>query len=149
MIEFRRATATTQDEALVLRLDAICFPVDAPPVFAGAEWYIGWDDGKSAAYCAWKTVEHDGNAVGFHYRGGVLPAWRGHGLQRQMFRLRETDMRRRGLTKAVTYTDADGAASMRNLIAEGYRPYAPTPATTLSGVGRLGRVGFVHWEKAL
>ena len=49
----------------------------------------------------------------------------------------------------VTYTDADGAASMRSLIAEGYRPYAPTPATTLSGPGRLGRVGFVHWRKDL
>jgi len=45
--------------------------------------------------------------------------------------------------------DADGAASMRNLIAEGYRPYVPTPTTTLSGIGRLGRVGFVHWEKSL
>jgi hypothetical protein len=58
-------------------------------------------------------------------------------------------MREQGLTKAVSYTDADGAASMRNLIAEGYRPYVPTPTTTLSGLGRLGRVGFVHWEKRL
>jgi hypothetical protein len=66
-----------------------------------------------------------------------------------MFRLREAEMREQGIARAVTYTDADGAASMRNLIAEGYRPYAPTPATTLSGLGRLGRVGFVHWEKRL
>ena len=66
-----------------------------------------------------------------------------------MLRLREDRMRARGLTAAVTYTDADAAASMRNLIAEGYRPYAPTPTTTLSGLGRLGRVGFVHWRKKL
>jgi len=149
VIEFRRTAETTLDEALILRLDAICFPIDAPPVFAGAEWFIGWDDGKSAAYCAWKTVDHDGVAVGFHYRGGVLPAWRGQGLQRRMFRLREDEMRKCRLSKAVTYTDADGAASMCNLIAEGYRPYVPTPTTTLSGLGRLGRVGFVHWEKKL
>lgn len=147
MVEFRRAAA--QDEPLVLRMDAVCFPLDAPPIFAGAHWFIGRAGETLAAHCAWKTVEHDGIAVGFHYRGGVMPDFRGHNLQRRMFRLREDEMRRQGLTKAVTYTDADGAASMRNLIAEGYRPYAPTPATTLSGLGRLGRVGFVHWEKQL
>ena len=96
-----------------------------------------------------KIAQHDGIAVGFHYRGGVLPDWRGKGLQRRMFRLREDEMRKCRLSKAVTYTDADGAASMCNLIAEGYRPYVPTPTTTLSGLGRLGRVGFVHWEKKL
>ena len=147
MIEFRPVAAA--DEALILRLDKICFPIDAPPVFAGAHWFIGWDGDEPAAYCAWKTVEHNGVPVGFHYRGGVLPNWRGHGLQRRMLRLREEEMRLLDLAKAVTYTDADGAASMRNLIAEGYRPYAPTPTTTLSGLGRLGRVGFVHWEKVL
>ena len=147
MIEFRRATSR-EDEAAIARLDAICFPIDTPAVFAGAHWSIGWDDAKTACYCAWKTVVHD-VPVGFHYRGGVLPEWRGHGLQRQMLRLREAEIRDAGLRRAVTYTDADGAASMRNLIAEGYRPYAPTPTTTLSGLGRLGRVGFVHWEKKL
>jgi len=148
MIELRGA-ALGEDEALIAEMDRICFPLDTPAVFAGAQWLIGWDGDKPAAYCAWKTVEHDGVPVGFHYRGGVLPDYRGQGLQRRMLHLREDEMRRHGLAKAVTYTDADGAASMRNLIAEGYRPYAPTPNTTLSGLGRLGRVGFVHWEKKL
>jgi ribosomal protein S18 acetylase RimI-like enzyme len=148
MIEFRRATSR-EDQALIAEMDRVCFPIDTPAVFAGAEWLIGRDRDKPACYCAWKTVDHDGIPAGFHYRGGVLPDYRGRGLQRQMFQLREQAMRRQGLAKAVTYTDADGAASMRNLIAEGYRPYAPTPGTTLSGLGRLGRVGFVHWEKPL
>jgi ribosomal protein S18 acetylase RimI-like enzyme len=147
VIEFRRATA--EHEVLIAAMDRACFPLDAPAVFAGAHWLIGWDGDKPAAYCAWKTVEHDGVPVGFHYRGGVLADYRGQGLQRRMLRLREDEMRQHGLAKAVTYTDADGAASMRNLIAEGYRPYVPTPTTTLSGLGRLGRVGFVHWEKKL
>jgi ribosomal protein S18 acetylase RimI-like enzyme len=130
-------------------MDRVCFPLDRPAVVSGAHWSFGWDGDKPAAYCAWKTVEHDGAPVGFHYRGGVLADYRGHGLQRRMLRLREDEMRQHGLAKAVTYTDADGAASMRNLIAEGYRPYVPTPGTTLSGLGRLGRVGFVHWEKRI
>jgi ribosomal protein S18 acetylase RimI-like enzyme len=147
MTAFRRAVSR-EDAALIAQMDVVCFPIDTPAEFAGAHWLIGWDGEKPAAYCAWKIVEHD-EPVGFHYRGGVMPGWRGHGLQRQMLRMREAEMRERGLSKAVTYTDADGAASMRNLIAEGYRPYAPTPTTTLSGLGRLGRVGFVHWEKRL
>jgi ribosomal protein S18 acetylase RimI-like enzyme len=148
MIDFRRA-ASHRDEEQISRMDAICFPLDTPAVISGARWLIGWDGDRAAAYCAWKIVDHDGIAVGFHYRGGVLPDHRGRGLQRQMVRLREAEMREQGLKTAVTYTDADGAASMRNLIAEGYRPYVPTPTTTLSGLGRLGRVGFVHWEKRL
>ncbi|MCW5735613.1 MAG: GNAT family N-acetyltransferase [Enhydrobacter sp.] len=130
-------------------MDRICFPLDEPPSIEGVEWTIGWDGKTPAAYCAWKTVQQEDLQAGFHYRGGVLPEYRGHGLQRRMLRLREAEMRERGLTAAVTYTDADGAASMRNLIAEGYRPYAPTPTTTLSGLGRFGRVGFVHWRKTL
>src|SRR5215467_2914720 len=147
-IEFRLATSPEEGRQF-LEMDAVCFPLDAPPVIAGAEWFIGWDGAKPAAYCAWKAVEHDGVAVGFHYRAGVLADYRGRALQRQMLRLREARMRPQGLKAAVTYTDADAAASMRNLIAEGFRPYAPTPTTTLSGLGRLGRVGFVHWRKLL
>lgn len=148
VVDFRPAFAAQEGER-ILRLDGICFPLDAPPVIDGAQWIVGWHGGVPIAYCAWKTVEHDGVPVGFHYRGGVLPDHRGHGLQRRMLRLREAAMRAQGLAAAVTYTDADGAASMCNLIAEGYRPYAPGPATTLSGLGRLGRVGFVHWRKEL
>jgi GNAT superfamily N-acetyltransferase len=147
-VDFRPA-ALPEDERHILGMDRICFPVDEPPTIDGAEWVIGWDGATPAAYCAWKTVRHDDVAVGFHYRGGVTPAYRGHGLQRRMLRLREARMLKQGLGAAVTYTDADGAASMRSLIAEGYRPYVPTPTTTLSGLGRLGRVGFVHWRKTL
>jgi GNAT superfamily N-acetyltransferase len=147
VIAFRRAVSR-EDAALIAQMDVVCFPIDTPAEFAGANWFIGCRGDKPAAYCAWKIVEHD-EPAGFHYRGGVMPDWRGHGLQREMFRLREAEMREQGIARAVTYTDADAAASMRNLIAEGYRPYAPTATTTLSGLGRLGRVGFVHWEKKL
>lgn len=148
MIVFR-PKASAEDDAQITRMDLICFPLDTRPVIDGARWLIGWDDNKPAAYCAWKPVDHDDVAVGFHYRAGVLPEYRGHGVQREMIRLREAQMRSQGIRVAVTYTDADAAPSMRSLIAEGYRPYVPTPTTTLSGLGRLGRVGFVHWRKSL
>src|SRR5437899_9338841 len=99
MIEFR-PIATPDDEAEILHLDALCFPVDAPPVIAGAHWLIGRDGAAPAAYCAWKPVDHDGVTVGFHYRAGVLTEYRGHGLQREMIRLREGLMRKSGIARA-------------------------------------------------
>ena len=62
MVGFKRAIA--KDEALILRMDAVCFPLDAPPVFAGAHWWIGWDGETPAAHCAWKIAEHDAQQNG-------------------------------------------------------------------------------------
>jgi ribosomal protein S18 acetylase RimI-like enzyme len=88
--------------------------------------------------------------VGYHYRGGVMPEFRGSGLQKRMIDFREHQMRQAGLKKAVTYTDADNAPSMRSLLRRGYLPYTPTEETCLSGgLARLGRAGFVHWQKTL
>ena len=71
MISFRRAVSR-EDAALIAQMDVICFPIDTPAEFAGANWFIGWAGDRPAAYCAWKVVEHDA-PVGFHYRGGVMP----------------------------------------------------------------------------
>jgi GNAT superfamily N-acetyltransferase len=136
------------DQATIAALDALCFPIDTAAEFSGASWYIGWDLETPAAFCGWRMVVHS-TPVGFHYRAGVLPAYRGHGLQKQMIRLREARMREASLKRAVTYTDADCAPSINNLIAEGYRAYCPDEKTVLSGIGRLGRCGFVHWAKNL
>lgn len=53
----------------------------------------------------------------------VLPAARGHGVQRRLIRARLAWLRKRGCTVALTYTAAWNAASMDNLIACGFRPY--------------------------
>lgn len=133
-------------KALVSRLDIQCFPIDDPPEWHTARWFVGRDDGVVACYCAWRQ-DH---GAGFLYRAGVAPSHRGRKLQRWMIRLREEAMRRADLKKVISYTDADNAASMRSLIAEGYLPYDPADGARLSGPPeRMGRVGFVHWEKAL
>lgn len=127
-------------------LDADCFPHDVPPEWDSAHWMVAMDKGRPAAYCAWRQESR----AGFLYRAGVAKAYRGQGVQRQMIALREGAMKAAKLPLAVTYTDADNAASMRNLIAEGYLPYDPDTGLRLSGPAkRLGRCGFVHWEKKL
>lgn len=142
---FRPLTAIAARDLLGV-LDAACFPHDVPPEWGSADWFVGRDEhDRIAAYCAWR--EEDG--AGFHYRSGVSPHMRGMGLQRAMIKAREVLMTTRGLRLAITYTDADNAASMRNLIGEGYLPYDPSNGRRLSGRTRLGRCGFVHWEKKL
>jgi ribosomal protein S18 acetylase RimI-like enzyme len=138
--------------AEIYYMDANCFPNDTPPSIEGAYWWVHKSFlSRGVAYCAWKQV--DGllfSNYGFHYRAGVMPSARGKGLQVEMLALREHDMREKGMEYAVTYTDADGHYSMNNLIKAGYKTYNPQETgPLLSGEGRMGRVGFVHWEKKL
>lgn len=139
------------DYELLNFMDRQLFPNDEPPEYAGANWFVMRNPYDAlVGFCAWKVVEHNGAKVGFHYRAGVMPTFRGAGLQKRMIDFRETQMRLAGLSKAVTYTDADNAQSMRSLLKCGYLPYTPTEETCLSGgLARLGRAGFVHWQKIL
>lgn len=136
-------------------MDGEVFPDDKPVTFHGSRWFIGWDGETPACYAAWRphypTADlnplHLPQAHGFLYRSGVLPSHRGQKLQAKLIELREVDMRLAGVKVAATYTNPDSAASMRSLIACGYRPYEATKETNLAGEGRAG--GFVHWRKDL
>jgi GNAT superfamily N-acetyltransferase len=132
-------------------LDAEIFPNDKPFVFEPAHWYIGWHDSEAVAYCGWKSYQfgkaYDSYTVGFNYRAGVLPKYRGQGLQKQMFKIREDDMKIHGLSIATSYTEVYSAASMCSLINMGYRPYEATDETALTGLDRYHK--FVHWKKNL
>lgn len=137
----------TLNRDLIMALDAECMPGEEPPEFDGAQWFIANQD---SAYCAWRPVKWSRiGLAGFLYRSGVRQSWRGVGMQSDMIRLRERCMVAAGLKVSVTYTDADNSPSMRSLMGCGYKPYAPEADTCLSGVGRLGRCGFVHWKRDL
>ena len=149
MITFELST----DYDLLNWMDTATFLLDERPHFeSDTMWWIGRQGDMLACFCAWKPTffKHMNETVGFHYRAGVLEGFRGCGLQKQMVRLREDSMRNADINLAVTYTDADNAASMRSLIGCGYRPYQATEHSCLSGgLARMGRVGFVHWDKIL
>ncbi len=141
----------TEDYDLLKFMDRQLFPVDELPDFPRAQWYIARSkEDALVGFCGWHGVDHIDEKVGFHYRAGVMPEFQGAGVQKQMIKVREYTMRRNGLMRAVTYTDADNAASMRSLMSCGYLPYTPSAVTCLSGgLKRIGRVGFVHWGKSL
>jgi hypothetical protein len=136
------------DEIRWLRwLDAEIFPNDNPAVVGTANWFLGWHNKQAVAFCGWKPHLLDIDLVGFHYRSGVLTDYRGHGLQKTMVELRETEMRRSNLKVAVTYTEVYSAASMTSLINCGYRPYTANEKTALCDLHKYQRM--VHWRKNL
>ena len=124
-------------------LDAECFPKDVPAELGDGDWYLGWNGDDAVAFCGWEPV----GPWGFLARAGVLWEARGQKLQRRMIEMREDAMRRRGLATAVTYTETYSAASMRNLIACGYRPFEADTETTMAPADRWRHM--VHWRKEI
>ena len=139
--------ATIIDYPTIHHLNALIFPDDAPPHVHTAQWELGHEAGEAVAFCGWKPLHIDEEVVGFHYRAGVLRKNRGQGLQGMMLVLREHAMREAGLKAAVTYTEPNGAPSMRSLISNGYRPYIATEGNKLAPADRWRRM--VHWRKDL
>lgn len=137
-------------------MDGEVFPDDKPVTFAlGTEWFFGSENGEPFCYAAWRphyrmhtlAELHWNKPDGFLYRAGVLVSGRGRGCQKELIKLREEDMKSKGITRSITYTDPISSASMKSLIACGYKPYTPILETNLAGLGRGDK--FVHWEKAL
>lgn len=63
--------------------------------------------------------------TGYMNVAGVLPKWRGHGLQKRLIMKRVQFARSLGWHTVNTDTINHNAASMRSLIACGFRPFVP------------------------
>lgn len=122
----------------IKRLDRVCFPGDAPYPVDGARWWIArLGNGDAVGYCGAKWWAPD-NSV-YLCRAGVLPSFRGSGLQRRMIDIRVTWARREGAECVFTYTLSNNAASCNSLIRAGFRVYEP--ATNWAGVNRV-----IYWR---
>lgn len=130
----RRVDADDEDTyAEIIALDA------APEFFGGCYWTRprestlllceahtrhGWE---LAGYASYRRASPDPGDASTVYldRAAVLPAYRGRGLQRRLIRRRCVAAREEGATHAITYTMHGLAVSANNLIACGFRKYAP------------------------
>jgi len=111
--------------AAFARLDRVCGFEACEPVSRGALWWAALDGRDVVAYAAAVIVPRD---VVYLARCGVLPAYRGAGVQRRMIAVRKRVARREAALDAVTYTLRDNLASANNLIAAGFRLYTPAYA---------------------
>ncbi len=87
-------------------------------------WWIARAGREVAAYAAVYAAGKTPNA-GYLARCGVLPRFRGHGLQKRLIRLRIRHARAQGWDALVTDTFNDNYASANSLIACGFRLYKP------------------------
>lgn len=94
------------------------------PKRASGIWWITTADGEPAAFAHLKpSVQWQD--VGYMSVAGVLPAFRGHGLQRRLIRARVDEAVRLGWHTLVTEVIDENVYSIRNLLKEGFLPYAP------------------------
>lgn len=135
----RLRRATEADREAIIEADRLCFPADSPPEPDEGAWWIGQCDGQLAAYCA---ARPSSTAPGTVYlcRAGVMPDWRGRGLQRRLVHVRERWARAQGYTRVVTDTYRN-PASANTLIHCGYRMWEPEYP--------WGRAGACYWVKSL
>lgn len=121
MLTLRRASE--DDLPDIAAADRECLPYDEPAELDGVAWWVIEVAGSLIAYAgARRSVTAPGTA--YLCRAGVLPDWRGHGLQRRLIRARERWARAAGLTRAVTDT-LHNPASANSLIRCGYRMWEP------------------------
>jgi GNAT superfamily N-acetyltransferase len=103
-------------------------------VFSGGEnrdawadhWWIARVDGEAAGFGCLALVKYDdGTFEGYHAISGVLPKFRGKGLQRKLLQRRERAARKLGCLGCISYTARWNWPSANNLIREGYTLYKP------------------------
>lgn len=118
-----RAVDLEDDKDLLDELDRECFPDDAVCDKDGY-WWIAYDGQRPIAF-AGMNPSVQWTHCGYLCRAGVVPAYRGRGLQRRLIQVRERKARKLGWEWVVTYTVPDNYASANNLIRCGYTLYAP------------------------
>lgn len=91
------------------------------------QWWIAYDRGVPVGYAALSRSKQVANR-GYLSSAGVLPGYRGLGIQKKLIRVRQQYARRIGMTCLVTDTVVSNPASANSLIACGFRAfYPPTP----------------------
>jgi GNAT superfamily N-acetyltransferase len=124
MVTFRKAELTRENAQILRTLQAICLPYDDPYTSRTAAYWIGWEKGKAVAFCAVAPSLRWSDTV-YLARAGVLPQYRGQGLQKRMIRVRERWARANGFAWVITDT-TENPASSNSLIAAGYKLFEPT-----------------------
>ena len=137
----RRVDNHDQDvNELLTDLHRLTFADTAPMAdFAHGYWWIASEDGKEAGFIGYVPSTHYAKTAYF-YRVGVLPKYRGMGLQRRMMLVMERHARLMQYRAIVTDT-MENIPSANNIIACGYKLFAPAEP--------WGHAGALYWRKQL
>jgi GNAT superfamily N-acetyltransferase len=114
---------TPEIKLILNQIDKRLFDDSPLAMKEGSYWWL--------AYCGKEVVGFAGLTYypqlssAFLSRVGVLPEYRGLGLQRRFIKARERQSVKDGYFRIVSYTSYDNVASANNLIKCGYRLYIP------------------------
>lgn len=110
----------------LLDLQTNCLPGDEPEMpRKGGWWWLAVDEsGKAIGFAGMRPSER-WQQTAYLCRAGVLPEYRGQGIQKRLIRVRLAKARVLGNTHAITDCTTENPASARNLIAAGFKPYWP------------------------
>lgn len=89
-------------------------------------WWLALVDGEPAGFGCLRIMGSTSDwPIGYHALSGVLPAFRGQGIQRRLLKAREAHARKEGCKQCCTYTAWRNWPSANSLIREGYTLYTP------------------------
>jgi GNAT superfamily N-acetyltransferase len=132
------------DDEVIETLDELhdaCFEGNAPRVqYDTGHWWLAYYGRQPVAFSG-IIPSTLGVGIGYFNRVGVLPQYRGRGLQRRLMRCLEACARRNGWVAVITDT-TDNVPSANNMIKAGYKLFDPP----------YGRWAFEHsnyWMKEL
>jgi len=127
MVRFRAIHHFSEQHTTVLRvLQLACLPSDEPVFPSDGVWWLGRDTSSNQPV-AFGLVQpsNQWRDTAYLARAGVLPAWRGQGLQRRLIGLRERYARKKGFVWMISDT-TDNVPSSNNLIKAGYKLLEPS-----------------------
>lgn len=110
-------------QALLTWLQLECLPHDDPADTSTGHWWVAYENGNPAAFGGLVASQRDTHG-GYLCRAGVLPQYRGFGLQRKLISVRVRKARSLGMRTLYTDTFCNPQSS-NNLIAAGFRMYDP------------------------
>lgn len=117
---------TKRQLSAMKRLHVHCFP-DGSPVWAHDDKSCAfglYENGEMIAYAQGSPSPYFKNGI-YLARVGVAEKHRGHGVQKVLTGIVEQWGKRNGHTRCVTDTANFSVASMRSLMASGYKPFWP------------------------
>lgn len=120
-------------------MDVECFPLDQPFAPKEGYWWVAFAGKKEAGYIGLKQ-SNQGEHTAYLERVGVLPKYRGNGLQVRMTRAALAFLRKNGWNTVVTDTRRN-PASANSLITCGFKTYEPPVSWSF--------VEAVYWRRTL
>lgn len=122
-ITVRQVPLTPTLQLLVGQAHKECFPYDYDYIPTAGYWWLAYH-GEHLAGFAGVTKSRQWGGTGYLCRAGVLPEYRGQGLQKRLIQARLAKAKRLGWFYCITDTRRN-PASANSLISSGFRMYTP------------------------